>query len=39
MRYVLQAMVLRPGGTANAKVVLNSQMDAWLNVNDDEYDR
>ena len=29
MRYVFQAMVLRLGGTANARAVLNAQLDAW----------
>ena len=41
MRYVFQAMVLRLGGTANARAVLNAQLDAWWKVNDDddEHDR
>ena len=32
-------MVLRPGGTANARAVLNAQLDAWRkeNVDDHEY--
>ena len=38
---VLQAMMLRPGGTANARAVLNAQLNAWwkVNDNDDEYDQ
>ena len=38
MKYVLQAMVLRPGGTANARAVLNAQLDAWQKLNDDDDD-
>jgi hypothetical protein len=38
MRYVFQAMVLRPGGTANARAVLNAQLDAWWKINDDDVD-
>ena len=29
IKYVFQAIVLRPGGTANARAVLNAQLDAW----------
>ena len=44
MKYVFQAIVLRPGGTANARAVLKAQLDAWWKVNDfdgdgEEYDR
>ena len=27
-------MVLRPGGTANARAVLNAQLDAWRKAKD-----
>ena len=36
IKYVFQAIVLRPGGTANARAVLNAQLDAWRRVNDDD---
>jgi hypothetical protein len=29
IKYVFQAIVLRPGGTAKASAVLNAQLDAW----------
>ena len=29
-------MVLRPGGTANARAVLNAQLDAWRKADDDD---
>ena len=33
-------MVLRPGGTANARAVLNAQLDAWRKAKDGgDYDR
>ena len=39
IKYVFQAMVLRHGGPANARPVLNTQLDAWDKENGDvDYD-
>ena len=31
-------IVLRPDGTANARAVLNAQLDAWRKENDDDHE-
>ena len=38
IKQVFQAIVLRPGGTANARAVFNARLDAWRKGNDDDHE-